>query len=279
MTERQQRAALAERAARAGGAVAREMFRGDLTVETKANKNDLVTETDRDAQRQVVATIQSEFPNDVFLTEEELVTLSGPETADTEPTGVADIADIGATWVVDPIDGTSNFVRGMRTWATSVAVVLDGETVGAATYMPAEGDLYASGPESVTRDGTSLSVSDRTDPETFAVAPVGWYGDADAGTFGRLCGALADRCGDTRRIGCFQATLALVAQGSLDAAVCTEPTYPWDTVAGVHLIRQAGGTVTDLDGARWTPDSEGLVASNDEAHDELLAAAADSRDQ
>lgn len=267
------RAALAERAARAGGVVARNMFREELAIETKANKNDVVTETDRDAQGQVVATVREEFPGDRFLCEEDLVTRSGPETANAEPTAVDTVPETGTAWVVDPIDGTANFVRGLRTWATSVAAVADGETVGAATYMPSMGDLYASGPESATRDGTTLSVSGRTDPETFVVTPVGWWDLNDRAEFGRLCTAVASRFGDMRRLGSFQATLAFIADGALDGAVCPTRTNPWDTVAGVHMVRQAGGTVTDLEGDRWAHDSVGLVASNGEAHGELIAAA------
>ena len=269
MTDGHHRAAVAERAARAGGAVARKQFRGDLAVETKANKNDVVTETDRDAQAQVVATVREEFPDDPFLCEEELVTRNGPA-----PVAVDSVPETGPAWVVDPIDGTANFVRGLKTWTTSVAAVSDGEAVGAATYLPAAGDFYGAGPDSVTRDGDSLSVSDRSDPETFAVVPVGWWDTDDRGEFGRLCTAVGEQFGDLRRIGSFQATLAYVAAGALDGAVCTKPTYPWDTMAGVHLIRRAGGRVTDLDGDRWHPESEGLVASNDEAHDRLLSAAA-----
>ena len=267
------RAALAERAARAGGVVARNRFRETLAVETKASKNDVVTEVDRDAQTQVVATVREEFPDDRFLCEEELVSRSGPETVETEPTPVESVPETGTAWVVDPIDGTTNFVRGLRTWTTSVAAISDGATVGAATYMPSTGDLYASGPETATRDGTSLSVSERTDPETFVVTPVGWWELDDRAEFGRLCTAVVERFGDMRRIGSFQATLAFIAEGALDGAVCPTPTYPWDTLAGVHMVRRAGGRVTDLDGAPWSHDSVGLVASNGEAHDELVAAA------
>jgi len=267
------RAALAERAARAGGVVARNRFRETLAVETKASKNDVVTEVDRDAQTQVVATVREEFPDDRFLCEEELVSRSGPETVETETTPVESVPETGTAWVVDPIDGTTNFVRGLRTWATSVAAISDGATVGAATYMPSTGDLYASGPETATRDGTSLSVSERTDPETFVVTPVGWWELDDRAEFGRLCTAVVERFGDMRRIGSFQATLAFIAEGALDGAVCPTPTYPWDTLAGVHMVRRAGGRVTDLDGAPWSHDSVGLVASNGEAHDELVAAA------
>ncbi|MFU1781549.1 inositol monophosphatase family protein [Haloarcula japonica] len=271
MTDASHRAAVAERAARSGGIVAREQFRGDLSVESKANKNDLVTETDRDAQRQVVATILEEFSSDRFLCEEDLSMRAGPG-ADYEPEAVDSIPESGSVWVIDPIDGTANYVRGMRLWGTAVSAVVDGEPVASVTYFPSYGDLYAAGPESVTRDGTELSVSGRTDPETFAVAPVGWWDRDDRDEFGRLCSAVGDRFGDIRRLGSFQATLAHVADGALEGLVCTRRMHPWDTLAGVHMVRQAGGTVTDLDGEPWTHDSDSVVASNGEAHDILVAA-------
>ena len=271
MTDASHRAAVAERAARAGGVVAREQFRGDLSVESKANKNDLVTETDRDAQRQVVATIREEFPNDRFLCEEDLSTRAGPE-AEQNPEAVDRVPDSGTAWVIDPIDGTANYVRGMRLWGTVVSAVVDGVPVASVTYLPSYGDLYAAGPESVTRDGTELSVSGRTDPGTFAVAPVGWWDRDDRAEFGRLCSAVGDRFGDIRRLGSFQATLAHVADGALEGLVCTRSMAPWDTVAGVHMVRMAGGTVTDLDGEPWTHDSDSVVASNGEAHDAFVAA-------
>ncbi|RLM33882.1 inositol monophosphatase [Haloarcula sp. Atlit-120R] len=271
MTDESHRAAVAERAARSGGVVAREQFRGDLNVESKANKNDLVTETDRDAQRQVVATVLEAFPGDRFLCEEALSPRAGPE-ADYEPEAVDNIPRNGSVWVIDPIDGTANYVRGMRLWGTAVSAVVDGDPVASVIYLPSYGDLYAAGPENVTRDGTELSVSGRTDPETFAVAPVGWWDRDDRDEFGRLCSAVGDRFGDIRRLGSFQATLAHVADGALEGLVCTRPMAPWDTLAGVHMVRQAGGTVTDLDGEPWTHDSDSVVASNGEAHEAFVAA-------
>jgi len=273
MTDAHHRAAMAERAARAGGAVAREYFRSDLSVETKRDKNDLVTEADRDAQQQVLATIREEFPDDDFVCEEESVALRGPEADDGEARLVEEVPESGACWVVDPIDGTSNFVRGTRVWTTSVAAVVDGEAVGSATYMPAMGDLYAGGPESVERDGTTLSVSDREDPETFAASPVGYWPPDQRDEFVDLFEAVVERFGDARRVGSFQTTLAYVADGGLDAAICTREMRPWDTVAGVHMVREAGGRVTDVHGDEWRHDSEGVVASNGEAHDVVVEAA------
>ena len=110
------RAAVAERAARAGGVVARETFRGEIAVETKTDETDVVTVADRDAQQQAVATVRQEFPEDPFLCEEEVAVIGGVDRRDSVPT-------TGPVWVVDPIDGTANYVRGLRYWATVVAAL------------------------------------------------------------------------------------------------------------------------------------------------------------
>jgi myo-inositol-1(or 4)-monophosphatase len=271
MTDATQRAAVAERAARAGGVVAREAFRGDLSVRTKDNKNDLVTEVDLDAQRQVVSTIRQAFPDDTFVCEEAAEPMVRPNG---DAVAVADaVPEAGAAWIVDPIDGTANFARGMRFWGTSVAAVVDGAPVGVATVLPAEGDAYTAGPDSVSRNGEPMRVSERTDPETFAVGLIGWWPRRASEEYTATFRAAAERFGDVRRLGCMQGMLALVAAGSLEAAFMPSRPHPWDAVAGVSMVRTAGGVATDIDGDPWTPDSTGLVVSNDTAHDEVLAAA------
>lgn len=267
MSDRRQRAALVERAARAGGAVARDAFRGSLDVRTKASKNDLVTDADIQAQRQVVHTISQAFPDEAFVCEE-----SPPEGQANGPTGTVhgSVPETGACWVVDPIDGTANFVRGIRLWGTAVTALRDGDPVAAATYLPALQDIYTAGPDSATRNGNTLAVSARSDPETFAVGLAGYWPSERAAETGALATAITRKLGDSRRFGSTQATLGFVASGELDAAVNTEPVTPWDTIAGVYLVRQAGGVVTDLDGEPWTLDSGALVASNGEAHAAVL---------
>jgi myo-inositol-1(or 4)-monophosphatase len=267
MSDTTRRAVVAERAARAGGAVAREQFRTDLDVESKADKNDLVTATDREAQEQVVTILREAFPADALVCEEDAL-----------PPGVTDVEiresvpETEAAWVVDPIDGTANFVRELRFWTTSVAAVVDGETVGAATYLPAEEDIYASGPEGATRNGSPMAVSERTDPETFAVGLLGWWPMGRGEEHAALFRASAERFGDLRRMGSMQGMLALVAAGGLDAAFMPARPHPWDSLAGVHMIREAGGRVTDRHGEPWERDSEGLVVSNGQAHDAVLEA-------
>ncbi len=262
------RTAVAERAARAGGAVAREQYRSSLDVETKTDENDLVTATDREAQEQVVATIRETFPDDALVCEEEAL----PPGADAGVEIRKSVPAAGPAWVVDPIDGTANFVRGARFWASCVAAVVDGKPVAGTTHLPVAGDTYAAGAGGTTRNGTTVSVSDRTDPGTFAVGLLGWWPMGRGDGYAALFRASGETFGDIRRMGSMQGALALVADGTLDAGFMPARPHPWDSLAGVHLIRQAGGTVTDIHGDDWTHDSEGLVVSNGQAHRTVLAA-------
>lgn len=281
MSDARQRAALCERAVRAGGAVARDAFRGELAIETKADKNDLVTDADRETQQQVVHTIAEEFPEDPYVCEEDEPAEGVEQTSANPPARkggefLDTVPAEGPCWVVDPIDGTANFARGIRIWATSVAAVDGDETVAAATYLPAVQDIYTAGPKNATRNGEILSVSERTDPETFAVALVAVWSSDRSDRFGQLAKGINQAFGDSRRFGSFQSTLGFVASGELEAAVTTEPTNSWDTIAGVKLVRAAGGTVTDMDGDRWTHESDGMVASNGTAHDTLVSVVRDA---
>jgi myo-inositol-1(or 4)-monophosphatase len=267
MSDATLRAAMAERAARAGGLVARERFREELRVDTKGDRNDLVTGADRDAQRQVIATVTQEFPGAAFVCEEES---RPPGTGGPSIQLLDGVPESGDVWVVDPIDGTANYVREIRFWATSVAALSGGEPVGVATYVPAEDDIYTAGPESVSRNAESMAVSPRDDPGAFAVALIGRWPTGRQGNHDALFRAAAARFGDLRRMGSMQGALALVASGSLDAALMPGTPLPWDAIAGVHLVRRAGGTATDLQGDRWTNGADGLVVSNGNAHDHIL---------
>jgi len=293
------RVALTERAARAGGAVALDSFRTDLAVETKSGKTDVVTAADRAAQDRVVNVLDGAAPEEPVVGEERVEPRStdgasgarhdregGPRKANgearpvsgarSEPRaegGVETVPETGSAWIVDPIDGTNNYVRGLRTWATSVAAVTDGEPVAAATVLPALGDAYVAGDGGVRLNDDPVTVSDRTDPETFTVVPTIWWGFDRRDEYAAILEGIVERFGDLRRVGCAQAVLARVADGSLDAAITNVETNPWDTVAGAHLVRQAGGVVTDIEGEPWHHEGRGLVASNGEAHETVLATA------
>lgn len=253
------RAAVAHRAALAGGEVAEEFFRAAVPVETKSGKTDVVTEADRAAQRRVVEVIRETHPADAIVGEEE-------DEAKTVP-------DDGAAWVIDPIDGTNNFVRDVRVWATAVAAVVDGECVAACNHAPAIGDTYTADADGAYRNGVEVSVSEVSDPERAAVSPTIWWDRDHRDQYSRACEAIVERFADLRRFGSAQVTLGMIAAGSLEGTITNVECNPWDTISGVYLVRQAGGKVTGLDGEPWTHDSQGLVASNGHLHDEVLAAA------
>jgi len=254
--ETARRVAVAERAATAGAEHAADLFRTDLDVETKDGKTDVVTRADREAQRRVIEVIGEAFPEDAIVGEEDDERKTVPED--------------GAAWVIDPIDGTNNFVRGVPVWATSVAAVVDGEPVGAANVLPALDESYVADGSETRLNGQAVSVSDEDDPEACAVCPTIYWDWDRRDEYSAACDAIVRRFGDLRRYGCAQAVLSMVATGGLDGVVTNVAANPWDSVAGVHAVRRAGGTVTDLHGDRWRHDSTGIVASNGEIHEELL---------
>jgi myo-inositol-1(or 4)-monophosphatase len=259
-----ERADVALAAAQAGAAVAASRFRTAIDVQTKTGKTDVVTQADRDAQVAVIEEIRASFPEDAIVGEEDDELKAVPAS--------------GAAWVVDPIDGTNNYVQGMRHWATSVAAVVDGEPVAGATVAPALGDTYRATPDAVTRNGEPIGVADATDPETVAVVPTIWWEFTRREEYAVACREITARFADLRRFGCAQLALAAVADGAVGRTFTNLAANPWDTLVGVALVREAGGRVTDLDGEPWRHDAEGLVASNGAVHDEVLAAAQATHD-
>ena len=258
MTDADERATVAERAARAGGRVAHERFRDGIAVESKG-EDDVVTEADRAAQRTVIESIRESFPDDAIVGEEE----------DERKT----VPDEGASWVIDPIDGTHNYVRDIRVWGTAVAAVVDGEPVAAATVCPALGDVYTADGDGAYRNGDRLAVNDVSDPRRAAVDPTLWWDFDSRDEYAAACEAIVRRFSDLRRLGAAQVVLPTVAAGGLEGTISNLRANPWDSVAGVFVVRQAGGRATDLEGNRWRHDSTGLVVSNGHLHDEVLEAA------
>lgn len=259
---------LARRAAEAGATLAMEGFRTPIDVETKSGPLDSVTELDRAVQRRVSDILRLETPDATVVGEE---TVEGVES-------VQNVPDSGFAWIVDPIDGTNNYVAGNRNWGVAIGAVEDGEPVLAVNRFPALGDEYeahdAAGddPPGATRNGDRCSVSARTDASSFTINPIFGVNPSHRRAMADYVDVIVDEFGDMRRFGCAQLALSAVAAGELDAAVSAVRLHAWDTVAGVHLVRRAGGLVTDVHGDRWTPGSEGLIASNGEAHARLVDA-------
>ena len=148
----------------------------------------------------------------------------------------------------------------------------EGTPVGGATVCPDLGDTFRLESGSAYRNGQQLSVSERSDPESFFVVPTIWWGFDRRDEYTAVCREIVERFGDMRRFGSAQFELGLCAAGAVEAVVTNVRANPWDTVLGVGLVRAAGGTVTDINGNPWRHDSRGLVASNGRAHDAVLDA-------
>lgn len=255
------RRAVAVAAAKAGASIADDRFRSDLAVDRKEGKTDVVTAADRDAQHAVCERIAESFPDEPVVGEEN----DAPKTVPAD----------GPAWIVDPIDGTNNYVRNVPIWTTAVATVRDGSPIASVILAPALGDAFVAGPDGPpTRNDDPISVSDRSDPNVCAVSPTLWWPPDRREEYATATGEVVRRFADARRYGSTQYELALVASGALDGLFTNIAANPWDTVAGAQLVRDAGGTVTDAAGDSWHPDSRGLVASNGQIHDELLDAVA-----
>jgi histidinol-phosphatase len=250
--------ALALRLADAADAVTLPRFRAaDLQVTTKPDRSP-VTDADTAAEEVLRALIAVERPGDAVLGEE----------------GGGSVAGAGRGWVLDPIDGTKNFSRGMPAWATLIGLTVDGTaTVGVAS-APALGRRWWG---AIGR-GAWTSNTPGAVPRRMAVSKVATLGDAylsttDLRVFGQQGRmdrwlALVDAVWETRAFGDFWQHV-LVAEGVLDVAV--DPVAnPWDLAALAPVVAEAGGRLTDLTGAATWAGGDALT-TNGVLHDAARA--------
>ncbi len=224
---------LAERAAAEAAALLAEgATRPRATVDTKSSATDLVTEMDRAAEALVVETILGARPDDGVLGEEGA---SRPGTS-------------GVRWVIDPLDGTTNYVYGHPGVGVSVAAQVAGTTVAGCVIDVVTGDRYrAVAGGGAERNGAPITTSTRTDLARALVATGFGYDAAARAAQGRLLAAILADIRDIRRVGAAALDLCSVACGRVDAFY--ELTLsPWDYAAGALIASEAGAVVCDLDG-------------------------------
>ncbi len=256
---------VAMRAAHAGGVEVTRHFqtREKLTVRAKA-PGDLVTDADLASEAAVRAVLGAESPDVGVLGEEG----GGPRSWD---------AWAQPTWLVDPLDGTTNFVRGLPMVGVSVGLVMGGEPVVGVVHAPLLGLTFSAaagaGAHLGGLDGEPLGVSAR--PVAEALCGHGFLPRARRLRDTRapaVLERLLNEVEDLRRIGSASLDLAWTAAGSLDGFVHAA-LGPWDVAAGALLVREAGGTVTDWAGDAWAWLASGdIVAGSPVCHRALLAA-------
>jgi len=222
-------------AAKSGGEVLLANWRNlpHGSVEEK-RKNDFVTQADRDSEERIIEAIRARFPSDAFLAEE----------------GGARAGAKGAReWIIDPLDGTSNFVSGFPFWCVSIAA-RDAEGLGAAVvWDPLRDELYtAERGSGAFRNGTRISVTGRPGlAGAFVATGFPFRNREKIDTYLALFRAIFLEARAIRRAGSAALDLAYVAAGVFDAFFEFRLS-PWDVAAGALLIQEAGGIVTDYDG-------------------------------
>ncbi len=246
----------AEQAARRGGEVLQE-WRGKFATRAKGPQ-DLVTDADLAAQAAVREILLKAFPTHAFLGEESpnLALLADPERL---------------TWVVDPLDGTTNYVHGFPCYATSVAVTQGGRVLAGAMFDPSANELFSAGLGlGATLNGQPIGVTHaaRLDEALVAVSLPPQCTAASPDVQDLL--AVIPRAQAIRRTGSAALNLAYVACGRLDAHWASH-IHPWDVAAGLLMIAEAGGVVTAHDGGPFNlAKANFLAASSAALHQDLL---------
>lgn len=256
--------AAATDAARAGGAVLRRLF-GTSTLDVRRKgANDFVTRADHESERAVVGVIRERFGDHAILAEE----------------AGALVGSSDYEWVIDPLDGTTNFLQGLPVWCVSVACHRGGDLLAGAVYEPLSDRMFAAAKgQGATLDGAPMTVSDRAGLDGAFLA-TGYPFRAHAALDAYL-GAFRDvfrRCRAIRRCGAAALDLAFTAAGVYDGFFEFRLS-PWDIAAGVLLIREAGGVVTDLDGGERFLERGNLVAGARGVQEELRQTVARHADE
>jgi myo-inositol-1(or 4)-monophosphatase len=246
---------LAERAARAAGDVLMSYFgRAAEGLASKTSPTDPVSDADREAERTIRELLLSEHPDDGLLGEE----------------GSRSSSESGRTWIVDPLDGTVNFLYGLRAWAVSIALEDQDGLAAGVVFNPVSGECFSAvRGAGASVNGKPLRVTQCPTLDRAMVATGFSYEAERRREQAQLLVELLPRIRDLRRAGAAALDLAFVAAGRVDAFY-ERGLKRWDEAAGRLLVQEAGGVTADLEG-----EPHGVVAAATPALlDELKAVVA-----
>jgi myo-inositol-1(or 4)-monophosphatase len=229
-----------------------------LEISEKSGRGDLVTAADRESERFIVGRLRAAFPDATILGEE----------------GGVRAGDARERWIVDPLDGTTNYAHGYPLYCVSIAYERDGEVVAGAVYAPVFDEVYAAERGGgATCNGRSIAVS-RCGALREALVCTGFVPskyERNMAHFARLSG-LAQA---VRRDGSAALDLCFVARGVFDAFWELD-LGAWDVAAGALIVREAGGAVSACDGSPFGVEDGSILASNAAVHADMLTALAET---
>lgn len=218
-----------------------------IKIETKG-ENDFVTSIDKNSEAVILDVLQHAYPKQSFLTEE---------------TGQIKGQYEDEVWIIDPIDGTHNFIYGLPQFCISIAFQKNNQLKQAVIYDPYNQDLYAASQnEGATLNDKRIRVSRQTQLKQ-ALLGTG-FPERNKKQLNRSLKAFSQvylNASDTRQIGSAALNLAYVASGKLDG-YWEDGLKPWDVAAGMLLVKEAGGYVTDFSGKENSLDNGEIIAGN-----------------
>ena len=247
-----------ERAARrAARGIVRDFGELENLQRSRKGAADFVTAADLRAERVLQEELLKARPAYGFLAEEG---------------GTKQEGDGTHRWVVDPLDGTMNFMHGVPHFAISIALEKDGEIIAATVYEPLQDELYwAERNAGAFHNDRRLRVSSRRDlTEVLLATGIPFKGLGGHEAYIRTLRTVMSATAGVRRFGAASLDLAFVASGRFDG-FWEFGLNRWDIAAGVLLVREAGGFVTDATGGPNVLESGDVVAANNEVHGQLLA--------
>jgi len=250
-------------AARAAGHLLRSEFRASHRIASKGTSIDLVTEMDARAEELIVGRLAHAFPDDTILAEER---------------GTA-VGRSGRRWIVDPLDGTTNYAHGLPIFSVSIALEIARRVELGVAYNPSLDELYvAERGRGATVNDQLIAVSTTATLEQ-SLLTTGFPYDIRETQQNNLAqyAAFAMRSRGVRRLGSAVLDLAWVASGRLDG-FWELRLGPWDAAAGSLLVEEAGGRVTSVTGGALDLDAPAVVASNGRIHDAMLAVLRQTRE-
>lgn len=243
-------------AAQLGAASLLEHAHRPLEITEKGRRADIVTAADRAAEKVILERLRAAFPNASILAEE-----SG------RIDGTSD-----ERWIVDPLDGTTNYAHGYPIYCVSIGFERAGELIAGVVLAPALGECYmAERGAGATRNNARLSVSE-IDSLGDALICTGFH-PADFERNGVYFGRMSHHAQAVRRDGSAALDMAFTAAGRFDG-FWEWDLNPWDVAAGTLLVREAGGTVTRIDGGDAAVDARSILASNGRIHMQMQGALA-----
>lgn len=217
---------------------------------------DFVSAADRRAEEILYRELKKARPDFGFLMEE-----SGKEAG----------KDPDRRWIIDPLDGTANFVHGLPQWSISLALEEKGEITAGVIYDPVKDEkFYAEKGNGAFVNSKRLRVSGRKDMSIsmIAVGHPGRYG-ASIDTYEKMFRAVQQTHASQRRLGSAALDLAYVAAGRFEAFAELDLS-PWDLAAGRLIVVEAGGIITDLDGSAFDLNTKTVLAGNPDIHAQLV---------